>query len=81
MHDLTAARTVGLIDALTSNNVMTFADKSYQGAGIRALGERTIATLKTWKLLSKLRCCSHRTTPILQAILVLQAVEDDRYSR
>lgn len=29
MHDLTATRTVGLIDALTSNNVMTFADKGY----------------------------------------------------
>ncbi|GII32344.1 hypothetical protein Pmi06nite_57860 [Planotetraspora mira] len=32
-HDLTAARTVGLIDALTSSNVKTFADKGYQGAG------------------------------------------------
>ncbi|WP_055480807.1 IS5/IS1182 family transposase [Sphaerimonospora mesophila] len=110
VHDLTAARTVGLIDALTSNNVMTFADKGYQGAGgtirtpfkrhrhrprlsrhqkaanraharIRARGERAIATLKAWKLLSKLRYCPHRATAILQAILVLQAVEDDRYSR
>ncbi|MFI7033877.1 IS5/IS1182 family transposase, partial [Microbispora rosea] len=26
------------------------------------------------------RCCPHRATPIVQAILVLQAVEDDRYS-
>jgi DDE superfamily endonuclease len=78
-HDLTAARDHGLIDALSSANVMTFADKGYQGAGgsvrtpfkrhkqrpplsrrqkqvnrtharIRALGERAIATLKTWKL-------------------------------
>lgn len=32
-HDLTAARTHGLIAALTSNNVLTFADKGYQGAG------------------------------------------------
>jgi hypothetical protein len=31
-HDLTAARTHGIIDALTSANVMTFADKGYQGA-------------------------------------------------
>lgn len=31
-HDLTAARTHGLIDALTSANVLTFADKGYQGA-------------------------------------------------
>ncbi|GAA4475681.1 hypothetical protein GCM10023170_098900 [Phytohabitans houttuyneae] len=33
VHDLTAARTHGLIDALTSGEVMTFADKAYQGAG------------------------------------------------
>ncbi|ETK33066.1 transposase IS493 [Microbispora sp. ATCC PTA-5024] len=33
VHDLTAARTVGLIDALTGADVMTFADKGYQGAG------------------------------------------------
>lgn len=32
IHDLTAARTHGIIDALTSADVMTFADKGYQGA-------------------------------------------------
>jgi hypothetical protein len=107
-HDLTAARDHGLIDALSSANVMTFADKGYQGAGgrvftpfkrhkqrpplsrrqkevnraharIRALGERAIATLKTWKVLTKLRCCPRRATAIVQAILVLQTVEDTRY--
>ncbi|HEV7975361.1 MAG TPA: hypothetical protein VGP60_11435, partial [Amycolatopsis sp.] len=26
-------------------------------ARIRALGERAVATLKTWKILVKLRCC------------------------
>jgi hypothetical protein len=107
-HDLTAARTHGLIDTLSNANVMTFADKGYQGAGgsvwipfkrhkqrpplsqrqkeinraharIRALGERAIATLKTWKILTKLRCCPRRATTIVQAILVLQAVEDARY--
>ncbi|WP_255363787.1 transposase family protein [Actinoplanes sp. TFC3] len=31
-HDLTAARTHGIIDALTTAGVMTFADKGYQGA-------------------------------------------------
>lgn len=31
-HDLTAARTHSIIDALTSADVMTFADKGYQGA-------------------------------------------------
>ena len=108
-HDLTAARTTGLIDALTTAKVKTFADKGYQGAGgtirtpfkrhrlrpplsrhqrsvnraharIRARGERAVATLKTWKVLAQLRCCPHRTTPIVQAILVLQLIEEDRYS-
>jgi hypothetical protein len=32
-HDLTAARTHGLLEVLTSNNVATFADKGCQGAG------------------------------------------------
>ena len=104
VHDLTAARTHGIIDALTSADVMTFADKGYQGAHgsvrtpfkrrrfrpkrsrrqkavnrthakIRARGERAIATLKTWKILTKLRCCPRRATPIVQAILVLHHVE------
>ncbi|GAB3066495.1 hypothetical protein GCM10027186_18170 [Micromonospora schwarzwaldensis] len=32
VHDLTAARTHGIIEALTSTDVMTFTDKGYQGA-------------------------------------------------
>ncbi|MGW0503428.1 transposase family protein [Micromonospora sp. NPDC003241] len=104
VHDLTAARTHGIIDALTNANAMTFADKGYQGARgsirtpfkrhrfrpklsrrqktvnrahttIRARGERAIATLKTWKILTKLRCCPRRTTPIVQAILALHHIE------
>jgi hypothetical protein len=31
-HDLRAARTHGIIEALSSANMMTFADKAYQGA-------------------------------------------------
>ncbi|BCL14665.1 transposase family protein [Micromonospora sagamiensis] len=110
VHDLTAARTHGLIDALTSTNVMTFADKAYQGAGgsvrtpfkrhryrprlsrrqktvnhhhakIRAIGERAVATLKTWKVLAKLRCCPGRATAIVQAILVLHHVQTSRNPR
>ena len=108
-HDLSAARQLGIIDALTSADVMTFADKGYQGAGgsirvpfkrhrsrpelqrwqkrynrqharIRARGERAIATLKTWKILTKLRCCPRRATMIVQAILVLHHVEANRYA-
>jgi hypothetical protein len=33
VHDLTAARTHGLVDILTAYEVTTFADKAYQGAG------------------------------------------------
>ena len=49
-------------------------------AKIRARGERAIATLKTWKILAKLRCCPHRATAIVQAILVLHHVETTRYT-
>ncbi|MEH1055985.1 transposase family protein [Micromonospora sp. CPCC 206171] len=108
-HDLTAARAHGIIDALTTADVMTFADKGYQGARgsvrtpfkrrcfrpklsrrqkainranarIRARGERAIATLKTWKILAKLRCCPRRATAIVQAILVLHHIEASRYA-
>jgi len=44
----------------------------------RGPGERAMATLKTWKLLTKLRCSPHRTTVIIAAIRVLQAIEDQR---
>jgi hypothetical protein len=108
-HDLTAARTHGIADALTRQKVMTFADKDYQGARgsirtpfkrhrcrpklsrgqkkvnraharIRAIGERANATLKTWKVLTKLRCCPRRHTAIVQAILVLHHVENPAYA-
>ncbi len=107
-HDLTAARTHDIIDVLSSADVMTFADRGYQGAGgsvrtpfkrhrrrqrlsrrekavnrsharIRALGERAIATLKTWRILTKLRCCPRRATVIVQAILTLHHVENPTY--
>jgi hypothetical protein len=109
-HDLTAARTHGLLDTLTSTNVTTFADKGYQGAGgtirtpfkrhrrrprlsrgqkavnraharIRALGERAVATLKGWKILTKLRCCPRRASTIVAAVLVLHHIETGHYSR
>ncbi|MFG1751517.1 transposase family protein [Streptosporangium sandarakinum] len=108
VHDLTAARRIGLIDALTGAGVQVFADRGYQGAGgtirtpfkrhrhrprlsrhqkavnrsharIRAIGERAAATLKVWKVLDRLRCCPRRATGIVQAIVVLQLIEEDRY--
>ena len=49
-------------------------------AKIRAIGERANATLKTWKVLTKLRCCPRRATVIVQAILALHHVENPAYS-
>ena len=105
-HDLSAAKTHGIIDALAAAGITTLADKAYQGAPpnvctpykatrhrklnrgqktankgharIRARGERANATLKTWKILTKLRCSPHRTTAITQAILTLNNIENPR---
>ncbi|GED88546.1 hypothetical protein TNCT6_56310 [Streptomyces sp. 6-11-2] len=99
VHDIKAARTHGIIDALTQAGVRTWADKGYQGARgairvpyrgrrstlsagkravntsharIRAVGEQANATLKSWRLLRKLRCSTTRITDIVKAVLALQ---------
>ncbi|MFF5978039.1 transposase family protein [Streptomyces olindensis] len=105
VHDIKAARTHGIIDALTEAGLSCWADKGYQGAGgtvrvpfhgrwdllsagqravnavharIRALGEQTVATLKSWRLLRKLRCSTNRITALLQAVLTLHLASSDR---
>ncbi|MFD5514632.1 transposase family protein [Streptomyces sp. NPDC127066] len=97
-HDIKAARTHGIIDALEEAGVECWADKGYRGANgtirvpywgrwetlsagqqavnrshtkIRALVEQAMATLKTWRLLRKLRCSTTRITTLVQAILTL----------
>ncbi|GAA3654651.1 IS5 family transposase [Streptomyces chitinivorans] len=40
-------------------------------AKIRALGEQAVATLKSWRLLRKLRCSTTRITALVQAVLTL----------
>jgi hypothetical protein len=97
VHDLTAARTHGVITAVTAAEIHTLADKGYQGAGgtvttpikgknlsagqrhvnnlisrRRGPGERAFATLKSWKILTKVRCCPHRIGPMARAILTLE---------
>ncbi len=89
VHDIRAAHTHGIIDALAQSGVRCWAGKGYQGAGgtvrvpyrglwnklsagqqaanishakIRALGGQAMATLKTWRLLRKLRCSTTRIT-------------------
>lgn len=98
VHDIKAARSHGIFDALTDVDLACWADKGYQGAGgtvrvpfrgrwerlsagqqavniaharTRALGEQAMATLKTWRLLGKLRCSTNRITRLVQAILTL----------
>jgi len=34
-------------------------------ARIRSVGERAVATLKTWKIMTKFRCCPRRATAIV----------------
>nr|WP_152894674.1 transposase family protein [Streptomyces adustus] len=98
VHDIKAARTHGIIDALEEVGVECWADKGYRGAGgtirlphwdrwetlsagqqavnrsharIRALVEQAMPTLKTWRLLRKLRCSTTRITSLVQAVLTL----------
>ncbi|MFG3287100.1 IS5 family transposase [Streptomyces sp. NPDC048111] len=98
VHDIKAARTHGIIEALTQVGIRTWADKGYQGARrtirvpyrgrwsrlpagkraanssharIRAVGEQANATLKSWRLLRKLRCSTTRITDIVKAVLAL----------
>jgi hypothetical protein len=47
---------------------------------IRAVGKRANGTLKTWKILTKLRCSPHRATRTAQAILVLHHIENPAYA-
>jgi hypothetical protein len=98
VHDIKAARTHGVIEALAEAGVCCWADKGYQGAGgtvrvpyrgrweklsagqkavnvsharIRAVGEQAMATLKSWRLLRKLRCSTTRITDLVKAVLAL----------
>ncbi|WP_344386316.1 transposase family protein [Streptomyces thermolineatus] len=98
VHDIKAARTHGVIEALAEAGIRCWADRAYQGAGgtvrvpyrgrwnklsagqravnvshakIRAVGEQAVATLKSWRLLRKLRCSTTRITTLVRAVLTL----------
>jgi hypothetical protein len=47
-------------------------------AKIRALVEQAMATLKSWRLLRKLRCSTTRITGLVQAVLTLHLASSDR---
>ncbi|MEX3099814.1 IS5 family transposase [Streptomyces sp. ST1015] len=46
-------------------------------AKLRALVEQAIATLKSWRLLRKLRCSTTRITSLVQAVLTLHLASSD----
>ncbi|GGU67813.1 hypothetical protein GCM10010259_67450 [Streptomyces daghestanicus] len=47
-------------------------------AKIRALVEQAVATLKSWRLLRKIRCSTTRITSLVQAVLTLHLTSSDR---
>ncbi len=46
-------------------------------AKIRALVEKAVATLKSWRLLRKLRCSTIRITSLVQAVLTLHLTSSE----
>lgn len=46
-------------------------------AKVRALVEQAIATLKSWRVLRKLRCSTTRITSLVQAVLTLHLASSD----
>ena len=87
LAELEAAGLVTLAD--TGYQGSTYAKIPYKGknkpdsqkqankahAKLRAPGERANAQLKTWKILTKLRCCPWRAGQLAKAIHVLQLRE------
>jgi hypothetical protein len=98
IHDLKAARTHGLVDALTRTAVAALADKGYRAPAARSACRSAAAACpagsarstqrtrrsapsanapsprsKTWRLLTKLRCCPQRATALVAAILTVPA--------
>ena len=67
-----AARSVLRSNAITSGRRYRSRQEEVNRdhARVRGKGERAVATLKTWKILTKLRCCPQRGTVMIQAILV-----------
>lgn len=81
-HDLTAARSHGIVQACLTRQILVLADRAYQGAGatsapnrdharLRAPGERAFAQLKSWRLLRRARCSTRRISTIVQAVHTL----------
>ncbi|WP_343235630.1 hypothetical protein [Streptomyces sp. 604F] len=48
---------------------------------IRSLGERTMAILKSWRLLRKLRCSTTRINALVRAVVALELATRSRWKR
>jgi DDE superfamily endonuclease/Helix-turn-helix of DDE superfamily endonuclease len=78
VHDKKAEWIWGVLAELEATGLIVLAGQGYQGAAnakLRSPGERANAQLKTWKILSKLRCCRWKTGKLAKAIHVLQIRE------
>jgi hypothetical protein len=69
--DLTAARTHGIVDALTDAGLKCWADKAYQGAGAPVRVPFRVRRLKRWKRHynsshAKIRCLGEQATATLK---------------
>ena len=64
MHDLRAARTHGIIDALAAGDVRVWADKGYQGAG----GTVTVPYRGRWRSLSEGKRAVNRSHAKIRAV-------------
>ncbi|MGA4979907.1 transposase family protein [Streptomyces cinereoruber] len=81
VHDIRAAREHGIVGALAKAGIPCWGRWETLSAGqqtvnrshakIRALVEQAVATLKSWRLLRKLRCSTTRITSLVQTVLTL----------
>lgn len=72
IHDLTAARTHGIIDALAAAELKCWADKAYQGAGHPVRVPFRGRRLKRWKRRhnsshAKIRCLVEQAMAVLKS--------------
>lgn len=70
-HDLTAARTHEIVDALAAAGLKCWADKAYQGAGRQIRVPSRSRRLKRWKRRhnsshAKIRCVGEQATAVLK---------------
>lgn len=75
-HDLTAARTHGIVDALAAAGLKCWADKAYQGAG-RHIRVPFRGRLKRWKRRhnsshAKIRCLGEQAMAVLKGWRLLR---------